>query len=66
MQPLQLRYLHIINDDDIKIFERMMTKYSFFEHSQSSEKPVSLPEINDIAADIDEMLNWLNEYNKRK
>ena len=48
------------------IFDKMMTKYSFFEHSQSSEKPVSLPEINDIVADVDEMLNWLSGYNKRK
>ena len=66
ISSLQLRYLYCITSEDIKIFDKMMTKYSFFEHSQSSEKPVSLPEINDIVADVDEMLNWLSGYNKRK
>lgn len=66
ISSLQLRYLYAIKDEDIEKFEKMMTKYSFYEHSQSSEKPVPLPEIDELDKDVKEMINWLSGFTKRK
>lgn len=43
----------------------MMTKYSAFEHSQSTERPINLPELSEIETDIDDMLKWCKDFNKR-
>ncbi|MCM1006484.1 MAG: hypothetical protein NC485_00910 [Ruminococcus flavefaciens] len=60
-----LRYLHIITDDDINLFEEMMTRYSYFDHSQSVERPVSLPSVDDVEKDIDRVLAWSEDFKKR-
>lgn len=66
VSSLKIRYINAIEEKDIRFFERMMTKYSFHEHSQSSEKPVGLPSIDEIKNDIDEMLEWKKDFRKRK
>ena len=66
VSSLKIRYINAIEEKDIRFFERMMTKYSFHEHSQSSEKPVGLPSIDEIKNDIDEMLEWKKDFKKRK
>lgn len=44
----------------------MMTKYSFQEHSQSRERTIDLPELDEIASDIDEMIKWEIDFKKRR
>lgn len=66
ISSLKIRYMYAIEEDDIKFFEKMMTKYSYQEHSQSSEKLVELPSIDEIKIDIDEMLQWKKKFTKRK
>lgn len=66
ISSLKIRYMYAIEEDDIKFFEKMMTKYSYQEHSQSSEKLVELPSIDEIKTDIDEMLQWKKKFTKRK
>ena len=66
ISTLKIRYMYAIEEDDIKFFEKMMTKYSYQEHSQSSEKLVELPSIDEIKVDIDEMLQWKKKFTKRK
>lgn len=66
ISSLKIRYMYAIEEDDIKFFEKMMTKYSYQEHSQSSEKPVELPSVDEIKIDIDEMLQWNKNFKKRK
>ena len=66
ISTLKIRYMYAIEEDDIKFFEKMMTKYSYQEHSQSSEKLVELPSIDEIKTDIDEMLQWKKKFTKRK
>ncbi len=66
ISSLKIRYMYAIEEDDIKFFEKMMTKYSYQEHSQSSEKLVELPSIDEIKVDIDEMLQWKKKFTKRK
>lgn len=42
-----------------------MTKYSFFEHSQPTEAPVTLPLPDEIGADLKKLLDWQAEFAKR-
>jgi hypothetical protein len=42
-----------------------MTKYSCYEHSQSDEAPVEIPDPSEILADIDRLLEWHNEFKDR-
>ena len=65
IKTMCLRYLHIITDDDINLFEEMMTRYSYFDHSQSVERPVSLPSVDDVEKDIDRVLAWSEDFKKR-
>lgn len=62
---LKIRYLDVINSDDVRLFEKMMTKYSFQVHNQPSEKPVFLPALDDVENDIDELLKWNKCFKKR-
>lgn len=66
ISSLKIRYINAIKEDDVRFFEKMMTKYSFQEHSQSSEKPVDLPSVDEIKSDIDELLQWKADFKKRK
>ncbi len=54
-----------ISVDDCKLFEDYMTKYSTYEHSQSYETPVMLPEPDELKADMERIKSWLAEFKKR-
>ena len=51
--------------DDCKIVDSMMSKYSFAEHSQPIDSPPVQISIAELSFDIDNYLNWINDYNKR-
>lgn len=55
-----------ITSADCGLIEEMMTKYSAFEHSQSSELPATLPTPEDLTTDIDRILGWHGEFKTRK
>lgn len=61
----KLRYLKVITEADISLFERMMSKYSYYDHSHSVETPFSLPEIEDLEKDLLEMKAWAEAFKKR-
>ena len=65
IKTMCLRYLHVITDDDISLFEEMMTRYSHFDHSQSVERPVSLPALEEVEKDIDRVLAWSEDFKNR-
>ncbi|WP_144054830.1 hypothetical protein [Rhodopirellula europaea] len=54
-----------INSADCNLVDEMMTKYSCYEHSQSSEAPVDVPDPDEIEKDIDRMVSWHSEFSKR-
>lgn len=54
-----------ISTDDCKFFDGLMTKYSAFEHSQSSETQVKVPEEPELRADIESLKTWREEFKKR-
>ena len=55
-----------ITPEDCNFIDEFMTKYSKFEHSQSEELPVSLPEPNELIEDIETIKLWLDNFNKRE
>lgn len=54
-----------IKTTDCSLIEELMTKYSSYEHSQSSEAPVELPEPDELKADIERLIAWHSEFTKR-
>lgn len=54
-----------ISIEDCKMFEALMTKYSKYEHSQSYETPIMLPEPDELKGDMETIRKWLGEYKKR-
>jgi energy-coupling factor transporter ATP-binding protein EcfA2 len=54
-----------ITTTDCTLIEQLMTKYSCYEHSQSSEAPVELPEPDELKTDIELLIAWHNEFTKR-
>lgn len=55
-----------IRPEDCKLIDYFMTKYSCFEHSQSSESPVDVPDPNALKDDIEKLLTWHGEFKDRK
>ena len=54
-----------LKDYDSEIVDRMMTKYSFNEHSQSDETPFRPPALSDIEKDITDFQGWATEASSR-
>lgn len=61
----KIEYLSKIRKEDCKVIDHFMTKYSPYEHSQSFESPVDVPEPESIRKDIKSLLEWHDEYKKR-
>jgi ABC-type lipoprotein export system ATPase subunit len=54
-----------ITQKDCDLISLYMTKYSKYEHSQPTEEPVEVPEPTEIEKDVDALINWISEFNKR-
>lgn len=62
----RLAQLHGILPDECKLIDDLMTRYSCFEHSQSGEAPVIIPEADALKADIESLVKWRKELNERR
>lgn len=65
VHTLKLKELAKLKDTDCNFLDSLMTKYSGFEHSQSTESPVELPKPDDLLADITSLKEWRKEYSER-
>lgn len=65
ISTLKIDCLNRIKSEDVSLINTMMTKYSFYEHSQPSEKPIKLPTNDELLDDIEKLLTWGNECKKR-
>jgi len=54
-----------INRNDCNFFDEMMTKYSRYEHSQSDEAPVALPEPDELDKDLNNLKKWYDNFTIR-
>jgi hypothetical protein len=62
----KLKELAKITASDCAFFDDLMTKYSKYEHSQPEETPISSPEPDDIAADLQNVKDWMVEFRGRQ
>lgn len=61
----KVKKLARITTSDCEFIDKMMTKYSCHEHSQSDEAPVELPSPDELRSDIQQILDWHSEFSKR-
>lgn len=65
VSTLKLPCLNAITQDDIMLFDGMMTKYSYYDHSHSIETPLPPPNIEEIEKDLIQMRDWAKGFGKR-
>ena len=61
----RLNPLANITPEDCRFIDNLMTKYSSYEHSQSQEVPISLPEEPELRADLESLKTWRQDFRKR-
>lgn len=61
----RLAVLAHISSDDCAFLDGLMTRYSCYEHSQSTENPVVLPEEMDLRIDLEALKTWREAFKKR-
>ncbi|MGG2201852.1 hypothetical protein [Paenibacillus validus] len=61
----KIHRLALIKQEDCRLFDEFMTKYSRYEHSQSMESPVDMPDPDEIKADMEKIKSWLEEFKSR-
>jgi hypothetical protein len=54
-----------IKPTDCMLIEELMTAYSFFQHSQSDQAPVKIPDPDKIEADMKRFVDWITEFQGR-
>jgi hypothetical protein len=59
-----LRMTHL-KAEDCRLLDELMTKYSDYEHSQSSENPVVVPDEPELRQDLIRLKDWRSEYSDR-
>jgi len=62
----KLPALSLIEPDDCQLIDGLMTKYSCYEHSQSQEVPVFIPEESELRQDIDSLKQWRKGFVARR
>jgi hypothetical protein len=58
----KLTSMYPVQKADIQLLDELMTKYSGFEHSQSFEAPVVLPDEQSLRADIERLKEWRKNF----
>ncbi|MFC5526068.1 AAA family ATPase [Rhodanobacter ginsengisoli] len=61
----KLHPLTKISPEDCSFVDDLMTKYSVYEHSQSSELPSTPPALDELKGDIEALKSWSAEFKKR-
>lgn len=62
----RLAVLPLISQEDCTLIDNLMSKFSSYEHSQSSESPVSIPEEPELRADLQSLQTWREQFKNRQ
>lgn len=62
----RLRAIQDIGLEDCRLIDEMMTKYSCYEHSQSTEMPMFIPEEPELRKDLEALIAWREQLTKRR
>jgi len=60
-----LRELDAIEKDDLELLDRLMTRYSSYEHSQTPESRVPPPSIDQVERDVEDLDAWAKAFRKK-
>jgi hypothetical protein len=55
-----------VTAEDCRFLDSMMTKYSYYEHSQPLETPVAIPCPDELHDDLTELIRWQTNFSKRE
>lgn len=61
----RIAQLATITREDCAYIDALMTKYSAFEHSQSHETPVLVPDEVELRKDLEDLKRWREDFKKR-
>lgn len=61
----RLAPLPLIDQEDCQFIDELMTKYSCYEHSQSEEAPVFIPDETELRQDIKALKDWREQFKNR-
>jgi len=61
----RLASLPLIAQEDCQFIDELMTKYSCYEHSHSTEVPVFIPDEAELRGDIQSLKDWRDQFRKR-
>lgn len=61
-----VKNLAIISDKDCEIVSEMMSKYSYYSHSQSDQRQLLEIDLNELEEDISKYSDWLTKFNEKK
>lgn len=61
----RLTPLPLIDQEDCRFIDELMTKYSCYEHSQSEEVPVFIPDEPELRQDVEALKDWRERFKKR-
>lgn len=62
----RLSQLQGILPEECAVIDDLMTRYSCFEHSQSQETPIVIPEAPDLKVDIERLKQWRQDLSDRR
>lgn len=62
----KISWLSCISNEDCQMIDSMMTKYSYYDHSMSDETPLQEFSINEIERDLEALINWIKNVQKRQ
>lgn len=62
----RLNALPLIEPSDCQLIDDLMTKYSSYEHSQSEEAPVFIPEEAELRQDLEMLKKWREELKEKR
>ena len=62
----RIMWLSEITQNDCKIIDDMMTKYSYYDHSMADETPLQEFTLEEIEQDVDNLITWLTDINSRQ
>ncbi|HHQ4567834.1 TPA: hypothetical protein ACSP2E_004513 [Aeromonas hydrophila] len=61
----KLRGVAKVMAEDCDFIDRLMTKYSVYEHSQADELPQVPVELEEFERDVLELIAWMDEFKGR-
>jgi len=64
VQTQRIELLATISEEDCKLIDKMMTKYSYYDHSIAEETPMVNFTPTEIQDDVNEMIVWMTARNK--